>query len=422
MLRQPLSRTITPRTGRSPAARLRFDNHHTPLPDDGLQSTPLPDDGLQSAAPAFEQLFVLSRDALVVEDIASGRITRWNPAAERLFGYSVAVAIGRPVDALMTSAVARLHRERVEYYGRTGDAHVLVGRAPLPILAITSSGENLRVEYSMAPLEVPGSRTRHLLLTFRDAQRQEQEEWPRSAATRAESARRQADARLHRFATLVGNSHAELQELAARARRTTARLARLAASERPVRLAPLAQIADCRVARLQRALEDASQAAAIQAGAFTLETQRVNLVPLVGKVVAAVRASAPAHKVKLSMPQGLTAQVDPQRIERVIQDVIERAIRRNPRGCWVDVDLTRPLAGAARLEVRDYGRPLSTREHERLVNPAANDHAWRLNCFVVEQHGGTMSLEWPAEGGVRVIIRLPTHRTRNTDRPSGERR
>ena len=407
MLRQPLPRTTTPRTRRSPAARLRVENHHTPATDDVLQ------------APAtFEQLFALSRDALVVEAVPSGRIARWNPAAERLFGYSAALAIGRPVDALMPSAVARLHRERVDHYARTRDAQVLAGRAPLPILAITSCGEVIRVEYSMAPLEVPGSQTRYILLTFRDDHCQQRLAQQALAATRAESARRQADARLHRFTTLVGDSNAELQDFAATARRTTTRLARLAAADRPSRLARLAQVADCRIARLQRALEVASETAAIQAGAFELDNERINLVPLVTKVVAAVRASAPAHKVHLSAPQGLTAQVDPRRFERVLQDVIERAIRRNPRGSWVDVDLTRPLAGAARLEVRDYGRPLSTRERERLVNQAATDRAWWLNCFVVEQHGGMVSLGWPAEGGMRVIISLPTHRSRNSHAPA----
>ena len=407
MLRQPLPRTTTTRTRRSPAARLRVETYHAPATDAALQ-TPT----------SFDQLFALSRDALVVEDLPSGRMVRWNPAAERLFGYSAALAVGRPVDLLMPSEVARLHRERVDYYGRTGDAHVLVGPAPLPILAITSSGHLIRVEYSMAPLDAPGTPTRHILLTFRDGSCQEQFEQQASAATRAESARRQADARLHRLATVVGDSNTELREFANSARRTTIRLARLAASDPAVRLERLAQVADCRVARLQRALEDVRDVAAIQAGAFELDSQRINLVPLVTKVVAAARASAPAHKVNLSVPQGLTAQVDSRRFQRVVQDLIERAIRRNPRGCWIDVDLTRPLAGAARLEVRDYGRHLSPRERERLVHPQAGDRGWWLNDFVVEQHGGTLSLGWPAEGGVRVIISLPTHRARNSHTPT----
>jgi K+-sensing histidine kinase KdpD len=182
-------------------------------------------------------------------------------------------------------------------------------------------------------------------------------------------------------------------------------------------VARLARVADRRVERLQRALEEATETAAILTGAFELENERVNLVPLIGRVVTTLRSSAPTHKVKLGAPQGLTAQVDSRRLERVIQDIIERAIRRNPRGCWVDIDLKRPLAGTARVEVRDYGRRLSAAERERLVNPSASDRGWWLDRFIIEQHGGSMSFEWPAEGGVRVIISLPTHRARHATAP-----
>jgi PAS domain S-box-containing protein len=410
MLRQPLSKNRTSRAGRSPAARLRLESHQPPAATDALQS-----------AVTSDQLFMLSRDALVIGDIASGRIVRWNPAAERLFGYSAAQAIGRPMDMLMPLSVARLHREQVSYYARTGHADVLIGRAPLPMFAIGSAGEDIRVDYSLAPLDAGGRPTRYVLLTFRDTRCNQREEQHAFAAARAESARREADVRLQRFALRVADSARELRDSAARARRTTARLVRLATpdgGERSDRLAQLARVADRRVARLQRAIDDADEVAAIQQRAFELDCQRINLVPLAGKVAADVRSSAPAHKVKLASPQGLTALVDARRIEQVLRDVIERAIRRNPRGCWIDLDLSRPLSGTARLEVRDYGRRLSPREREQLLNHGLGDRGWWLDRFIVEQHGGSIALEWPAEGGVRVVISLPTHRVRNAHPPA----
>jgi PAS domain S-box-containing protein len=410
MLRQPLPKNRPSRAGRSPAARLRIEHHQPPAAADALQSAIISD-----------QLFVLSRDALVVGDVASGRIVRWNPAAERLFGYPAAQAIGRPMGTLMPAPVARLHHEQLSYYARTGHADALIGRAELPIFAIGSSGEDVRVEYSLAPLEARGQPTRYVLLTFRDARCDQRQEQHASAAARAESARREADMRLQHLAMLVADSTRELRDSAARARRTTARLVRMAASdrrERPDRLARLARVADCRVARLQRAIDDADEIAAIQGRAFELDCHRINLVPLAGRIVADVRSRAPAHKVKLASPQGLTALVDARRIERVLRDVIERAIRRNPRGCWIDIDLSRPLSGTARLEVRDYGRRLSPREREQLVNHAMSSRGWWLDRFIVEQHGGSIGLEWPAEGGVRVVISLPTQRVRNAHPPA----
>jgi signal transduction histidine kinase len=75
----------------------------------------------------------------------------------------------------------------------------------------------------------------------------------------------------------------------------------------------------------------------------------------------------------------------------------------------VDVDLRRPLVGVARIEVRDYGRPLGLRERERLEQ---RDHGWEVNRHIVERHGGSLSVEYPTEGGVRVAISLPTNRGR----------
>ncbi len=91
-------------------------------------------------------LFALFRDAVVVGDLDTGRIVQWNPAAEHLFGYSGAEAIGRDVQSLMPPAVARLHRERLAHYARTGEAAVLNGRAPLEMPALTRSGAEIRVE------------------------------------------------------------------------------------------------------------------------------------------------------------------------------------------------------------------------------------------------------------------------------------
>jgi hypothetical protein len=70
----------------------------------------------------------------------------------------------------------------------------------------------------------------------------------------------------------------------------------------------------------------------------------------------------------------------------------------------------RPLAGLARIEVRDYGRQLSLRERERLPDEPRPDRSWFLARHVVAQHHGNLSIEALAEGGLRVTITLPTHR------------
>ena len=171
----------------------------------------------------------------------------------------------------------------------------------------------------------------------------------------------------------------------------------------------MARVVERRTDAMQRTAALLADTAAIQTGALELHCDRVNVVPLVGRVVAGARARWPLHQVKLGGPQGLTASADAERIEQVLNDLVDRAARRNPHGCWIDVDLRRPLAGVARIEVRDYGRRLSERERSGLPDSSTPERGWYVDRHIVEQHGGTLAVEFPDEGGTRVIVTLPTN-------------
>src|SRR5207249_4338199 len=118
------------------------------------------------------------------------------------------------------------------------------------------------------------------------------------------------------------------------------------------------------------------------------------------------------HKLNTALPQGLTALVDAERVEQVVETLLGQAMQRNPRGCWIDVDLRRPLVGLAQIEVRDYGRAVSGEEIQRLLETGDASFGLAISRWIVEQHGGTLSVESPAEGGLRVIVTLPTQRGR----------
>jgi PAS domain S-box-containing protein len=364
-------------------------------------------------------LFELFRDAVVIGDLDTGRIVQWNPAAEQLFGYSAAEAIGRHVESLMPPAEANLHRLRLEHYARTGEAAVLNGRAPLEMPALTRSGEEIRVEMSVAPMEPSAAAVsahngaRHILLMFRDASPAKRAELHALEAARAESARAETEAKLQMSQDLLRDCIRELDRAFARARIAATRLARNAkpdAMSRPQRVALMARVVEFRTEQVRRALQQITDAAACQSATFQLNSERVNLVPLISRVVTAARARSAANQIRLAAPQGLTALVDAQRLEQVVQDLILQAIRRNPRGCWIDVDVRRPLAGLARIEVRDYGRHLSARERDRLPDGPRPDRSWFVIKHIVEQHHGNLAIESLGEGGLRVTLTLPTHR------------
>jgi PAS domain S-box-containing protein len=357
-------------------------------------------------------LFVHARDAVVVEDIAGGRIVDWNPAAGRLFGYTDAEAIGRPVDILMPPPVARLHHERVAHYARSGEAGVLLSRDPLHTPALTSTGDEIRVELSVTPFDDPTRPAKYVLLLFRDASVDKHAELQALAVARAEAAHAETQAQLRQRDDFALEMARGMEVPLARLRRAATRLARTAVQDTgggPRRLGVMARIVERRTEAVQRISALLADSAAIQTGRFELRYERVNLVPFISRVVAAARVRWGLHQVNLSAPQGLTASVDAERIEQLLNDLVDRAARRNPHGCWIDVDLRRPLAGVARIEVRDYGRRLSERERSGLPDSSTPERGWYVDRHIVEQHGGTLAVEFPDEGGTRVIVTLPTN-------------
>jgi PAS domain S-box-containing protein len=70
---------------------------------------------LQEQKRYFQQLLEISPAAIVVTDLEA-KVTSWNPAAEKLFGYSAEEAIGRLLDDLVASR-PELHDEALTYSG-----------------------------------------------------------------------------------------------------------------------------------------------------------------------------------------------------------------------------------------------------------------------------------------------------------------
>ena len=63
-------------------------------------------------------------------------------------------------------------------------------------------------------------------------------------------------------------------------------------------------------------------------------------------------------------------------------------------------------------EVRDIGRPVSASLRQRLQDVSSADRGLALSRQIVEQHGGSLGVEFPPDGGVCVVLILPTQRGR----------
>jgi PAS domain S-box-containing protein len=97
-------------------------------------------------------LFERGLEAVIVADLSTGCIVLWNPAAERLFGYSADEAVGQRIEILMDEGIGNVHHAGLERYRRSGHGLIIDAGKPVEVPARTSAGECIRVELTLSAL------------------------------------------------------------------------------------------------------------------------------------------------------------------------------------------------------------------------------------------------------------------------------
>ena len=133
------------------------------------------------------RLFWLIRDAVLVGDAASGRIILWNPAAEQMFGYSEAEAVGQPIEILVPQQLKASHRAGLAHFNATGRGRLIDAGTPIELPAVRKTGEECWIELSLNPIHGPTPERRLVLAVIRDATARRQAEAERRERARAEA-------------------------------------------------------------------------------------------------------------------------------------------------------------------------------------------------------------------------------------------
>jgi PAS domain S-box-containing protein len=169
-----------------------------------------------------------------------------------------------------------------------------------------------------------------------------------------------------------------------------------------------------RFARLVSRLLDISR---IEGGRLAVEPVQTDLVPVVQTVVDTIQASTARHRLVTSGPSELRALVDPLRFEQVLTNLLDNAVKFSPDAESIEVDLSRTSLGMVRLAVTDHGPGIPPEGRERIfdrfyqADPRHHATGMGLGLYIsrqiVEQHGGSIRAELPAEGGARFVVILP---------------
>jgi len=109
-------------------------------------------------AETHPRLAALTRSAVdaIVSGDGRGRITDWNPAAERMFGYRAGEIVGRPIELLIPTRFREAHRAGIERLACGRRGRVL--GATKELAAIRKSGEEFPIELSLSTWEHDGER------------------------------------------------------------------------------------------------------------------------------------------------------------------------------------------------------------------------------------------------------------------------
>lgn len=142
-----------------------------------------------------------------------------------------------------------------------------------------------------------------------------------------------------------------------------------------------------------------------------------DLTALAERLVAAFGSRTRRHTIALTGDDSVVAEVDPVGIEQVISNLLDNAIKYSPEGGKIDLQVSQEDDARVRLSVRDQGIGIPPEKRgeifHRFYQAHAEDHrsGLGLGLFIsrqiVELHGGEIVAEFPADGGVRFVVRLP---------------
>jgi signal transduction histidine kinase len=183
---------------------------------------------------------------------------------------------------------------------------------------------------------------------------------------------------------------------------------------------------DTQARRISRLVEHLLDVSRINVDMMVLERRAVDLRALVDAVVDRCQAAMSAqHRIVVRGPAQLQLVADPTRIEQVLTNLLDNAIKYSPNGGEIEVELSPPRSDPTpttvrplvHLAVRDHGLGIPPDRRERLFQRFYQAHTeghlsgLGLGLFIsrhiVERHGGRIWATHPEDGGTRFLVALP---------------
>jgi signal transduction histidine kinase len=238
----------------------------------------------------------------------------------------------------------------------------------------------------------------------------------KARAAALESAERERDAReaLDRLVAIV--SHDLATPLAAI--QGTVQFARKNAALSGVNVGRLLIRIETAAARATSLLHALVETKSLERHSLALELRPVDFRTLVEQIATMLDCTSDRHPIMLAMESApLVVHGDPERLGRVMENLISNAIKYSPGGGVIEIQLRGDDAHVT-LSVRDHGVGIPPGARGRLFeqgyrgpNAAALAPGLGLGLYIAAEiirlHGGTITVDPADGGGTMVTVRLP---------------
>ena len=342
-----------------------------------------------------------SEDAIVSKDL-NGIVQTWNKAAERMFGFTAAEIIGRPIALIIP---ADRQSEETHVLG-----HIRAGKSieHFETLRRRKDGSMIEISLSVSPIRTSGGAIIGASKIARDITAQ------RRLARDAEEAHRIKDDFL---ATLSHELRTPLNAVLGYTRML--RLGDFGDDRRERTI----EIIERNAKILSQLVSDVLDVSTIVTGKIRLKPVQCDVAAVVCAAADVVRPSAAAKGVALDVtvpPDGAPGQCDADRIQQVFWNLLSNAVKFTPGGGRVAVDVV-ARNGTARVTVADTGAGIRAEavpylfqrfwQGEGVRQPGSLGLGLSLARHFVELHGGTISASSPGEGkGAVFTVVVPINR------------
>ncbi|HLZ31265.1 MAG TPA: ATP-binding protein [Chloroflexota bacterium] len=181
----------------------------------------------------------------------------------------------------------------------------------------------------------------------------------------------------------------------------------------PVRRA--ARMIEDRTRHLARLVEQILDVSRLDASRLKLDVVDLDLAALTRNLVAGFARRHP-REFRLHVAGPVQAAVDPVRIEQVLANLIDNAVRYSPDGGAIDISVEPQPDQWVVLSVRDRGLGIAEEQRAHVFDRFHQAHGvsyrsgmglgLHISREIVALHGGEINATFPADGGSQFTVRL----------------